>query len=115
MHPTHQAKTISTVTPNFMKAIIELKGGDPSYSLLIKTLVKNGVWHRCKFPGTNFKTAAGQNVKRYIKIQMQLGDQEFENNWDSGEKKSIMACVNQALWQERAFVVQKMKEDYYSE
>jgi hypothetical protein len=83
-----------TVTPTVMRAILELKSGAANYKLIIKSQVKTGMSNYCKFPN-NYKDELGKNIKRFMRKQLGMSDQDFKNRRDG--KNGIMFVINKAL------------------
>jgi hypothetical protein len=91
--PPHGPAAV-TVTPTVMRAILELKSCAANYKLIIKSQVKTGVWNRCKFPN-DYKDESGKNIKKFMKKQLGMSDQDFENRWDG--RNGIMFVINETL------------------
>lgn len=106
-------ETARTVTPPaaLMKAVLDLNPDSPDYKSLLKNQVKTTVWSLCKFP--NYDSPMGEMVKKFIQAKLGMKDLDFNNHW--ARKGGIRSDVNDILRHHRAYVLQQMKVEYFSE
>lgn len=110
MDPPHNP-TSNKVTPITMQAIVELNSDSMDYKTLVKNQVKTFIWSRAKFP--DYEAAQGRRIKEWVRNRLGMEPQAFENQWIG--RKGIRADINNALRHQRAYVLQQMKLEYFSE
>ena len=82
--------------------------------MIIKDFVKVFVWPRVKF--LDFETQLGRVVKDFVRKELGMKEQRFENEcWKITGKEGARFIIHNALRQQRAYVLQQMKFEYYGE
>lgn len=98
--------------------LLRLKADKSDLNLFIKNKVKQFIWPICKIPDRGDGVSM-ENIKKYMKMVLsskEMDDEKFEQLWNGsvGGRKALKKVVIETLRQLRAYVLQKMKADYYS-
>lgn len=104
--PPHCMGGSTKVTPTMMKAVLELTPKSVDFKAIVKARVKLYIWPRLKFP--TYDSTQGQLMKKYIRNELNLDEQSFENNW-----RVIKGHISETLRHQRAYVAQQMKTRTY--
>ena len=72
----------------------------------VKLLTINHLWQCAKY--IDYEGVSGTKVKTFFQEQLRMEPQSFQNEW-----RTIRSLVSSILRNQRAYVVQLMKKDYY--